>query len=130
MLRKISAALSLFALLAAFAAADVSAATLGPSLQSRLSGLAADAKVGTVLITFHTAQGLRPAHLDALRGLGITKGLTLNRLGMVAAVATAGQVRALASHPAVRSVWFNDRLSYHAAEARTLTGVDRLRTDR
>ncbi len=130
MLRKISAAFLTVALLVILAAAHVSAATLGPSLQSKLSGLASDAKVGTVIIAFNTTQGLRPAHLDALRALGINRGITLNRLGMVAAVATAGQVRALASNPSVRSVWFNDRLSYHDAEARTLTGVDRLRTDR
>jgi serine protease AprX len=130
MFRRISAALSAFILFAVFAAADVSAATLGPSLQAKLAGLASDAKVGTVIISFNTAQGLRPAHLDALRALGISKGVTLNRLGMVAAVATAGQVRALSTNPAVRSVWFNDRLSYHDNQARTLTGVDRLRTDR
>src|SRR5829696_5126994 len=130
MLRKASAAFSTLVLLAVFAAAHVSAATLGPSLQSKLSGLAADAQVGTVIISFNTAKGLQPAPLGALRALGITSGLTLNRLGMVAAVATAGQVRALAANPSVRSVWFNDRLSYHDREARTLTGVERLRTDR
>ena len=130
MLRKVSAAFPAVALLAIIAAANVSAATLGPSLQAKLNGLAADAKVGTVIIAFNTTQGLQPSHLDALRGLGITKGVTLNRLGMVAAVATAGQVRALAGSGAVRSVWFNDRLSYYDKEARTLTGVERLRTDR
>jgi serine protease AprX len=130
MFRRISAALSTVALLALLAAAEVSAATLGPSLQSKLNGLASDAKVGTVIISFNTTQGLRPAHLDALRSLGITKGVTLNRLGMVATVATAGQVRALGNNPSVRSVWFNDRLSYHDRETRTLTGVDRLRGDR
>src|SRR5215204_3218005 len=130
MLRRISAASSVLVLLAIFTAANVSAATLGPSLRAKLNGLAADAKVGTVIISFNTSNGLLPAHLDALRGLGITKGITLNRLGMVAAAATAGQVRALASDPSVRSVWFNDRLSYFDREARTLTGVDRLRTDR
>src|SRR5215211_6374925 len=130
MLSKLSAAFSVLVLLGLLTVANVSAATLGPSLQTKLSGLASDAKVGTVIISFNTTKGLQPAHLDALRGLGIVKGITLNRLGMVAAVATAGQVRALASNPAVRSVWFNDRLSYHDAQARTLTGVDRLRTDR
>lgn len=130
MLRKVSAAFSVIALFTVFAAANVSAATLGPSLRTKLNSLAADAQVGTVIIAFNTTQGLQPAHLDVLRGLGITGGLTLNRLGMVAAVATAGQVRALGSNPAVRSVWFNDRLSYFDAEARTLTGVERLRTDR
>ncbi|MET0650846.1 MAG: S8 family serine peptidase [Pyrinomonadaceae bacterium] len=130
MLRKISAAFSTIALLALLAAAQVSAATLGPSLKSRLNGLAADAKVGTVIISFNTTKGLQPANLDVLRALGINKGVTLNRLGMVAAVATAGQVRALASNPSVRSVWFNDRLSYYDREVRTLTGVERLRGDR
>ncbi len=130
MLRKLSAAFSVLVLLVIIAGANVSAATLGPSLKSKLNGLASDAKVGTVIIAFNTTKGLQPVNLDVLRGVGITRGLTLNRLGMVAAVATAGQVRALASNPSVRSVWFNDRLNYFDKEARTLTGVERLRTDR
>jgi serine protease AprX len=128
MLRKLSAAFSAIALLV-IVATNASAATLGPSLKSKLNGLVADAKIGTVIISFHTTRGLQPANLDVLRALGITKGITLNRLGMVAAVATAGQVRALAANPSVRSVWFNERLSYFDREARTLTGVERLRTD-
>ncbi|MFL6332731.1 MAG: S8 family serine peptidase [Pyrinomonadaceae bacterium] len=128
--RKISAAFSVLVLLVIFAGANVSAATLGPSLRSKLQGLAADAKVGTVIIAFNTTQGLQPSNLDALRGVGITKGITLNRLGMVAAVATAGQVRALSTNPSVRSVWFNDQLHYFDKEARTLTGIERLKTDR
>ena len=130
MLRRFSATSIVLVLLALLTAANVSAATLGPSLRAKLSGLAVDAKVGTVIISFNTTSGLQPANLDALRALGITKGITLNRLGMVAAVATAGQVRALAGDPSVRSVWFNDRLSYFDKEVRTLTGVERLRTER
>jgi serine protease AprX len=130
MLRKISAAFSLAVLLCLFNVADASAATIGPSLQSKLSGLASDAKVGTVIIAFNTSSGLQASHLNVLRGLGINGGITLNRLGMVAALATAGQVRALASNPSVRSVWANDRLSFFDKEARMLTGVERLKTDR
>jgi serine protease AprX len=130
MLRRISATSTFLVLLAIFTAANVSAATLGPSLRAKLNGLASDAKVGTVIISFNTTRGLQPANLDALRALGITKGVTLNRLGMVAAVATAGQVRALSNNPSVRSVWFNDRLSYFDKEVRTLTGVERLRSER
>jgi serine protease AprX len=129
MLRRISAAFSVLVLLGIINAANASAATLGPSLRSKLGGLAADAKVGTVIIAFNTNSGLKTAHLDALRAVGITKGITLNRLGMVAAVATAGQVRALASNPSVRSVWFNDQLHYLDFEARTLTGIERLKKD-
>src|ERR1043165_3915518 len=129
MLRKISAAFTLLVLLGLLTVANVSAATLGRSRQSKLCGLAADAKVGTVIIAFNTTNGLKPSNLDTLRALGITKGITLNRLGMVATVATAGQVRALASNPSVRSVWFNDQLHYFDLEARTLTGVERLKKD-
>jgi len=130
MLRRISAAFSILVLFSLLTNADVSAATLGPSLQSKLSGLAPEAQVGTVIIAFNTTQGLQPANLDVLRGVGIDRGTTLDRLGMVAAVATAGQVRALAGNASVRSIWFNDRLSYHDKEVRTLTGVERLRTER
>ncbi|MFL6256706.1 MAG: S8 family serine peptidase, partial [Pyrinomonadaceae bacterium] len=130
MFRKLSTAFLGIALLGLLAIANVSAATLGPSLKARLNGLAADAKVGTVIISFNTTRGLQPAHLDALRAVGISGGLTLKRLGMVAVMATAGQVRAIAANPSVRSVWFNDRLNYFDYEARTLTGVERLKTDR
>src|ERR1700749_1958471 len=129
MLRRISAAFSTLVLLGVIIVTTASAAPLGSSLKSKLSGLAADAKAGTVIIALNTNSGLKPAHLDALRPLGITKGITLNRLGMVAVVATAGQVRALASNPSVRSVWFNDRLNYFDFEARTLTGIERLKKD-
>ena len=130
MLRRISAALAAAFLFCLVSIADVSAATIGPSLRSKLSGLADGASVGTVIVTFNTTTGLQPSHLDLLRSLGINKGITLERLGMVACAATAGQVRALAGSPAVRSVWANDRLSYFDAEARMLTGVERTRTDR
>jgi len=48
---------------------------------------------------------------------------------MVAAAATAGQVRALANRPEIRSLWSNDPLLYNMHQARILTGVDKLRTD-
>lgn len=129
MLRKISAAITILLLVCLVSAASVSAAVIGPSLQTKLAGLAPDAQVGVVIVAFNTNNGLQESHLNVLRGLGITKGITLKRLGMVAAVVTAGQVRALASNSAVRSVWANDRLDYFDKEARTLTGVERLKTD-
>ncbi len=105
-----------------------SAATLSPTLQSRLSSLADAADAGTVIVVFHTSNGLNDSHLAAVRSVGITKGITLARLGMVAAPATVGQVRALAANSAVRSVWSNDQLYYFMNQARVLTGVDKLRT--
>jgi serine protease AprX len=129
MLKKISAALTTLVLLFLVITANARAATIGPSLQSKLSGLAADANVGMVIVAFNTTNGLQESHLNVLRSLGITGGITLNRLGMVAVVATAGQVRALAGNASVRSVWANDQLYYFDKETSTLTGVERLKTD-
>ncbi|HST54178.1 MAG TPA: S8 family serine peptidase [Pyrinomonadaceae bacterium] len=129
MLKRIPAALTTLVLLFLVASADAQAAVIGPSLQKKLAGLSTDAKVGTVIVAFNTTNGLQDSHLNVLRSLGITGGITLNRLGMVAVVATAGQVRALAANSAVRSVWSNDRLYYFDKETSTLTGVERMKTD-
>ena len=106
-----------------------SAGTLDPNLASRIAGAADAADVGVVIVAFDTAGPLDAAHLDVLRAAGVTRGLTLPNLGMVALPATAGQVRLLAAHPAVRSVWANERLQYHMDQARRVAGVDRVRTD-
>jgi serine protease AprX len=129
MLRRISAAFSVLALFSLLTVAQVSAATIGPSLQTKLAGLAPGASAGMVIVAFNTSNGLQPSHLAVLRALGITGGITLNRLGMVATVATAAQVRALAARTEVRSVWANDQLHYLDFETSTLAGVQRLRTD-
>ncbi len=128
MFRKISATLGALLLVLATSVV-VSAASLSSTLQSRLAGAADSLSVGTVIVTFNTTNGLNESHLSVLRGLGITRGYKLQQLGIVATNATAGQVRALASNGAVRSVWSNDRLYYYMAQARVLAGVDRLRTD-
>jgi serine protease AprX len=104
------------------------AATLGPSLAAKLAG-PGNASVGTVIVTFNTSNGLNPSHLAVLAAAGITGGTTLQNLGIVAAPATAAQVRALAADPAVRSIWANDRLTYLDHETSVLTGVDRLQQD-
>jgi len=109
--------------------ATIAAATLSPTLQTKLGGAADSVSVGTVIVAFNTSSGLNDSHLNALRAVGIRRGFALSQLGMVATVATAGQVRALAGNSAVRSVWSNDPLYYYLNQARVLAGVDRLRTD-
>jgi serine protease AprX len=109
-------------------AATASAATLSPALTSKLAQTANAATVGIVIVTFNTNNGVTADHLNILRGLGITKGITLPHLGMVAVTVTAGQVRALAANSSVRSIWSNDRLRYLDNETSTLTGIDRMRS--
>ncbi len=109
--------------------AGISAATLSPVLQRQMNGLANDASVGVVIISFNTSDGLSAANLNALRGVGITSGVTFQKLGMVGAVLTAGQVRTLAANTSIKSIWSNDRLQYFMNAARMVTGVDKIRSD-
>ncbi|HZS46314.1 MAG TPA: S8 family serine peptidase [Blastocatellia bacterium] len=112
-----------------FAIDSASAATLSQKLNAQLKSLSGSASVGVVIITFNTSNGLNASHLSALLAVGITKGIMLKNLGMVAAPATAAQVKALSASPAVRSIWSNDQLSWLEVQTNTLTGVDRLRND-
>src|ERR1043165_6611173 len=90
--------------------AAANAATLSPKLQSQLKALSNSASVGVVVISFNAPDGLNESHLNTLRLLGITKGVTYPRLGMVAAALNAGQVRALMNNSSILSIWSNDRL--------------------
>jgi serine protease AprX len=117
------------ALLVCLAANQASAAKLSPTLNVRLAGLANTASVGTVIVAFNVTNGLQDSQLATLRAVGITGGLTLPRLGMVAVTATAGQVRALSSVAGVRSIWSNDKLEYFDNQSRMLAGVDRVLSD-
>ncbi|HEV2881562.1 MAG TPA: S8 family serine peptidase [Pyrinomonadaceae bacterium] len=107
-----------------------SAARVSPALSSQTAAVADAVQVGTVIVAFNTNDGLKDSHLSMLSALGITRAITYPRLGMVALpAATAGQVRALAASSAVRSVWDNERIHYYDLQARTLTGVERVRTN-
>ncbi|HKP13469.1 MAG TPA: peptidase S8, partial [Blastocatellia bacterium] len=129
MIRRLTFRTMILALALTMSAALAQAAKLSPALQTTLASAANNVSVGVVIVSFNTNGGLNDTHLAILRGLGISKGIRLNRLGMVAMPATAGQVRALAANSAVRSVWSNDRLYYFMNQARMLAGVDRLRQD-
>jgi serine protease AprX len=115
-------------LLLAFSA-SVQAATIGPSLAARMASASDTTSAGVVIISFNGDAPLADTLLAPLTTLGITKGIVLRQLGMVAAPATFAQVRALASNPAIRSIWANDRLHYLIDQARVLAGVDRLQAD-
>ncbi len=105
------------------------AATIGPSLGARITGLSDSADAGIVIVAFDTTGGLGGSNVALLQSKGITRGITLDQLGMVAVPATAGQVRALAGDASVLSVWSNDRLHYYMHQARVLTGVGKSEID-
>lgn len=124
--RVISSLLAAAVIVLAFT--GVRAAGLSPDLKTKLDTSAADASVGVVIVSFQ-GDGLQAFHLDLLRSLGINDGVTFQNLGMVGAVLNVGQVRALSSNPAVKSIWTNERLQYHMNHARVMTGVEKLRAD-
>ena len=121
--------LLIIAAVCAVFAANIQAAKISPRLQAQINGLADNASVGVAIVSFNTSNGLSSSHLNILKSLGITSGVTFDRLGMVGAVLNAGQVRALVANPAIRSVWSNDRQMYYMNAARVMTGVDKLRSD-
>ena len=111
------------------AAVPAPAAILEPALRTRLSSLASNVNLGTVIVAFKTTNGLTSSNLLTLTLAGITGGRTLPNLGMVAVPATVGQILLLASNPAVRAIWTNRTVSYLNDQTRVLTGVDRMRND-
>lgn len=119
----------LLAAFTVFLTTNAEAASLSPSLRQQVAGTADNVSVGVVIISFEAPDGLTAAHLNLLRGIGVTSGVTYQNLGMVGAVLSAGQVRSLAADPAVRSIWSNDRQQYYMNAARVVAGVDKLRTD-
>jgi serine protease AprX len=128
LLRTLSSVLSVVAI-GGILFLNAEAAKLSPKLQAQINGLTDNASVGVVVVSFNSVSGLTAGHLNILRGVGITSGVTYQNLGMVACVLNAGQVRSLAANPSVRSIWSNDQLAYYMNAARVVTGVDKLRSD-
>ena len=128
---KIKRAVSSLLLMIVMAAAGLGAqaASLSPTLSSKLAGVADNVDVGMVIVAFNTSNGLQEGHLNVLRSIGITAGHTYPTLGMAAMPMTAGQVRLLKDNPAVRSIWSNDRLYYYMHQARVMGGVARVQSD-
>src|SRR6185295_1843948 len=83
----------------------------------------------TVIVSFNAPSGLTAGNLTTLTLAGVLLGKSYPALGMVAVPATAGQVRALAANPSVRSLWLDDPLRFLNNQTRVIAGVDRLRAD-
>ncbi len=111
------------------AGAQTVSSKLSPSLSSQIAGLGDTADAGMVVVAFDTDSGLQQSHLNLLQSVGISGGQTFPTLGMVAQPMTAGQVRALSTNAAVRSLWSNDRLQYYMHQARVMGGVAKLQSD-
>ena len=91
-------------------------------MQERVA-LLGDAELRQVLVTFEGKGVLALPQLNLLKSLGLG-GVYMRKLPIAAVTATRAQIEALQKTPGVRSVRFNDRLTYDDDVARNLTSVD------
>ncbi len=119
-----------FAIAPSFVGGVAQAETTEATIDSQLrSALATTSGPVQVIVTFQGDSAPTAAQVELLRQVGITTGVTFRSLPIAGVLATASQVNALAAHPEVRSLYFNQELSYDNYDATALTGVDQVRTD-
>lgn len=100
--------------------APAGASTL--AYRTALPTIGADGRLA-VIVTFRRSGPLAEPEFDVLRSLGLVRGVHLQALPMVLVQATPAQVRSLARHPKVASVWSNQPVRLFNRQARELSGA-------
>ncbi|MGN7917251.1 S8 family peptidase [Lysobacter sp. 22409] len=100
-------------------------ARLDPQLLSKLNSTATNEPL-QIVVSYKQASPVTTGQVAALQALGIAKGIRMRSLPIAGALATAAQIRALAQRDDVAAIHFNRSLRYYNADARRLSGVDRL----
>ena len=119
-------AIALATLFAADAA--LAAARIGLSLQRQLASALPFSKL-EIVVVFEQSGPVSPTQIQALRALGIQRGISLRALPIVGALATPPAIHQLSLRAGVLSIHANDNLSYFNDDARRLSGVDQLQAD-
>jgi serine protease AprX len=103
------------------------AAVIGPSLQDKLAELGPLEPI-EVIVSYDQPYALTSEQLLALDALGLS-GYHFHELPIAGLVVLAADVDQIAALPGVQSVWLNEQLAYDNESSRSITGVDRMRTD-
>ncbi|MCF7222759.1 S8 family peptidase [Marilutibacter chinensis] len=99
-------------------------AHLDPQLLSRMdSALPTDQL--QIIVSYEQSGPATATQLDALKLLGIDRGVRMQSLPIVGALATPAEIRALAARDDVASIYFNAPLRYFNKEAREMSGAAR-----
>ncbi|MFU8830910.1 MAG: S8 family serine peptidase [Wenzhouxiangella sp.] len=109
--------------------ANSHAGVIGASLLERLEDASLDNRL-EIVVSFDPEFAGNPDRMVAALGDFDVPGVAFRALPMAGVLATTEQVLAIAELDGVRSIWLNEKLEYDNADARALTGVDRMRTDR
>lgn len=116
------------AALAGFSMNAAAEAVIGSELQQNLQTMSVTESTMAV-VTFDQLDQLAPEQIQSLLDLGITDGVQFQSLPIIGVVATPSQIEQISEMDGVRSVFANRSLKYFNAEARELTGAEKLQSD-
>ncbi len=120
--------LALSAALTGFSLSATAQAVIGSQLQQQLKQMGPlDSTM--VVVSYDQLDALNSTQLAGLLKLGVTQGVQFKSLPIVGVLATPAQISKIAGMSGVRSIFANRQLKYYNAEARQLTGVDRIQSD-
>ncbi len=100
-------------------------AQLDSQLVSRMAAVAPTEELH-VVVSYGQSGPVTNAQLDTLRNLGIERGVRMQSLPIVGALATAAEINALAGQSDVVSIYYNAPLRYFNKEARQISGAARV----
>lgn len=117
----------LTAALAGFSLSVSAQAVIGSHLSAKLQSVPATEQL-MVVVTFDQLDPLNSTQLQRLIDLGITQAVQFNSLPIIGVLVNPQQISQISAMTDVRSVFLNRQLEYFNAEARELTGVERLQS--
>ena len=82
-----------------------------------------------IVVTYKQAGPVQAAQVQALKSLGINRGISFRALPVVGALATPWSINQLARRGDVLSITANSTLTYYNDDARRLSGVDLVQAD-
>jgi serine protease AprX len=104
------------------------AAVIGAQLEQQLQNMTATDSA-MVVVSYNQLEALSTSQLQHLLNLGLAQGVQFQSLPIIGVMANQNQISQLAAMPNVRSIFTNRTLEYFNAEARELTGVDKLQSE-
>jgi serine protease AprX len=105
------------------------AAVIGSQLEQQLQNMKATDSA-MVVVSYEQLDALTTPQLQSLLNLGLTQGVQFKSLPIIGVMASPVQINQLAAMPGIRSVFANRSLEYYNAEAREITGVEKLQSSK
>ena len=103
----------------------LAAAQLDPQLLAKMAAASATDEL-QVVVSYTQSGPVTAAQVEALKRLGIERGVTMRTLPIAGALATPAEIRALAERDDVASIYWNAPLRYFNKEQREMSGAARV----